>query len=109
MDLTEAKRLLTEREHSRGGRIDIRYGIQEGLAKQVPGLVVEVERLRGELADAMKSKEDIQDLLSDMVESEPCPKHGWDHLSICSRSDGDAYCGRILCMECYPMGCHCIE
>ena len=45
MDLTEAKRLLIEKERSRSARIDIRYGIQDGLAKQVPALVAEFSLL----------------------------------------------------------------
>ncbi len=55
MDLTEAKRLLTAREHSRSARIDIRNGIQEGLARQVPGLVAEVERLKAKIGELKKA------------------------------------------------------
>ena len=64
MDLTEAKRLLIEKERSRSARIDIRYGIQDGLAKQVPALVAEVEGLREQVADASENerKEIILDL-----------------------------------------------
>ena len=56
MDLTEAKRLIQQKHICASDRVDIRNAIQRNLANQVPGLVAEVERLRGELADAAKNE-----------------------------------------------------
>ena len=58
MDLTEAKRLLEERERCNGDRIDIRSAIQRNLADQVSGLVAEVERLVAQIPLAAQNERD---------------------------------------------------
>ncbi len=58
MDLTEAKRLLEERERCNGYRIDIRSAIQRNLADQVSGLVTEVERLAAQIPLAAQNERD---------------------------------------------------
>ncbi len=64
MNLTEARRLLDEKDRCRDGRIDIRYATQRALAHQVPELVAEVERLEGQVQDAATTEREaiIQDL-----------------------------------------------